>query len=288
MISQVSYSVIIAVCSSTVFAAAVSAQVVVGPTISADECTAGVASLTAGERAGEWEFVSACGQPGVAAIAAAVVALRNETDSLYLRKLTTVASSIRHPDVLSASQQIASDNSATVPARLSALLIMAAQYDNALTLPIRCSWDQFITSGTGCRLTRVEDAEYVQEGVMPADYVATIANTASQIASNTQNPAVIRDFADYLRAFLSHQIPETVTPASIVVSYICANKFRVTNSGSVPAMGNYQVGGTTERGDIAVPSGGSIEIITVMAGPITLSFPGFSTVPTPNGGSSCT
>lgn len=286
---QASYTAIIALCFSTVLSSPVSGQRIDGPTITADQCTAAVASLTAGNRTGDWDFIAACGQPGVTAVVNAVAALRDETDSVYLQRLVTVASDLKNPDLLAASQQIATDNSATVPARLTALLIMIGQYDNRLVLPSECSWGQFITlsSGSGCRLTRIEDVEYVQVAAMPTDYVASIANTASQIASNALNPAVIRDFAQYLRAILSIQVPETVAPASIVVSYTCGNKFRVTNNGSIWADGSYQVGSTTEHGAISVPPNGSIDVYTIKTGSLTVSFPGFSTPPTANGGLSC-
>ncbi|MFN2602574.1 MAG: hypothetical protein ABR582_07455 [Gemmatimonadaceae bacterium] len=283
---QASYTAIIALCFATVFSSTVSGQNTGAPPPSADECTAAVASLTAGEHTGDWNRIARCGEPGITAVVNAIAALRNETDSLYLQRLATVASYIKNPDLLGASQQIATDNSATVPARLTALLIMAEQYHNALTLRTDCSWDQFV-NGPGCELTWITDVEYVQVAAMPSDYVASIANTASQVASNTQNPAVIIKFARDLRALLLNEVPETIAPASIVVSYTCGNKFRVTNNGSIWADGSYQVGGTTEHGAISVPSNGSIDVYTIKTGPLTLSFPGFSTPPTANGGLSC-
>jgi hypothetical protein len=282
---QAYYTAIIALCFSTVLSSPVSGQRIDAP-ISADQCTAAVASLTAGDRTGDWDFIAACGQPGVTAVVNATAALRNETDSVYLQRLVRVASEIRNPDLLAASQQLAMDNSATVPARLTGLLIMIGEYDNTLMLRSECSWGQFISGGP-CDLTRVTDVEYTQDAAMPSDYVASIANTASQIASNAQNPAVISKFARDLRALLLKQVPETVAPASIVVSYTCGNKFRVTNNGSVWADGRYQVGGTTEHGAISVPPNGSIDVYTIKTGPLTVSFPGFSKPPTANGGLSC-
>ena len=273
-----------------VFSSSANAQTItIAPAISSSECNAAVASLNAGQHTGAWEFIGSCGQTGKTALVNALGAMRLETDSIYLKKLVAVGSSIRDPGVLAAAQQVASDNAATIPARMTGLLVLIGQYDSAVGLPMRYSWLQFTTvpSGPGCRIRRMEDADYTQAAPMPSGFVGSIAATVEQIAGNTQTPKVVRDFSGCLRSLLANQIPQTVSPSSIATTYLCANKFRVTNSGSIPASGTYQVENTIERGDVAIPSNGSVQIVTIATGAITIAFPGFTTVPVANAGISC-
>lgn len=262
---------------------------ILGPPITEAQCAAAISELNAGQSAAPWDIVGQCGEAGTAAVAAALRAARSNTDSSYLKRLKTVASSIRHPDILLASREVALDNTAGVGARAISLLILLAQYDNSLDLPFTLSWIEFTTvpMKSACRLYNTEDALYAQQAAMPTDYLTTIASTADQIAHNGTESAVLRDFASCVRTSVSHKVPRTVSPSDLTVTYVCGNKFHIRNSSYNHAMAKYRVENTTLTEDIAIPENGSVDVWTNTPGALIVSIGGTNLSPVANGATAC-
>ena len=265
------------------------AQTISAPPITDAQCAAAVSDLNAGQTTGQWDILGQCGEAGTAAVVAALRAARSNTDSSYLKRLKTLASSIRHPDMLLASQEVALDNTAGVGARAISLLILLAQYDNSLVLPFNLSWTKFTTvpMKSACRLYHAEDAQYAQQVAMQSDYLTTVASTADQIAHNGTEPAVLRDLASCVRTSVSNKVPRTVSPTDLTVTYVCGNKFHIANASYNAALVKYRLQTATQTKDVSIAAGGSVDVWTNTAGALIVSIDGTELPPVQNGATAC-
>lgn len=265
-------------------------QKVVGPSPSASDCNAAVASLTAGQRTGNWGFIAACGEAGANAVATAIQNARLETDSTYLKRLWNSAASIRHPAIFSASRNIAADNGATVGARAVGLMILLAQFDNSFTLPWKKSWTELTTIplSQSCPIRRIDggESDYGYAVLLPPSYLTDLAATTDQVGAESALPLVTRDLARCIRRVVSYKVPIPQHPGPFVVSYICGNKFRVQNAGDF-AQGTYQVQNTSELRDIAIPAQSAVVIFAIQMGSLIVTAPGYTGAPTVNRGVPC-
>ena len=88
------------------------------------DCRIATQVLTTGQPAPKWEWaaqrIGACGSEGASALATAVRNARTSTDTLLLQELTGSALYLHHLDLYDASLAIATDVSASIPARVFA------------------------------------------------------------------------------------------------------------------------------------------------------------------------
>lgn len=122
------------------------AQGAPGTPPSAAECADAAAALSAGGRVqSAWNFLPSCGTSGASALAAAVSATTSEADTSYLRDLYGVAASIKDPAILAAAGTVVSDPGATQAARVTAILLLVAQFDNAIMARFSVPWGALLT-----------------------------------------------------------------------------------------------------------------------------------------------
>jgi hypothetical protein len=280
----------ILVIAITVTAPQVAETQISAPPITNAQCATAVSDLNVGQTNGQWDILGQCGEAGTAAVVAALRAARNNTDSSYLKRLKAVASSIRHPDILLASREIALDNTAGVGARAISLMVLLAQYDKSLSLPFTLSWIKFTTvpMKSACLVYPTEDAPYAQQAAMPTDYLTTIASTADQIEHNGTEPAVLRDLASCVRTSLSHKVPRTVSPNDLTVTYVCGNKFHIANASYDAALVKYRLQTSTQTKDVSIRAGGSADVWTNVTGALVVSIDGTELPPVQNGATACT
>lgn len=262
-------------------------QTVLAPHPTAAECDSAVASLSSGDRTGNWGVVYLCGEPGASAVASAIRTARSDSDSAFLQRLWSAANMIRHPLVLAASREVAVDQAATTPARIVALMVMLAQYNNSFSFPMRRTWTQIVTvpAGQSC-FAPLEGELYGYSMNLPASYLVDIASTAEAVSADVATPPVVRDISRCIRQVLKPKVPDARQPGPFTVTYVCGNTFRIHNAGAY-ASGSYLVENTTESGDLGLPENGSIDVTTVAVGSFVLTAAGYSGDPTPNGGTPC-
>lgn len=266
-----------------------SAQIISGPPPTAAECTAMIGALNPGNPDGEaWHRVGECGASGVSALGSALWAARSSTDTLYLQSLLEAASRVKHPTIFGTSREIVTADSSSNDARVMGLLLLLTQYDPGYSRPLGESWatTMSVPVGSWCRLIHMTDSFQVQEGALPADYLARIAST-TEAAMFGNYSAVVKDLASCIRTTIAHEYPERVPTSAITLTYVCDNKFRVSNAGVFSIDVTYSVNNTTETGDLVVSPGGHTEFDTEMSGLVLLTYMGQVIRERANGGVPC-
>jgi hypothetical protein len=233
--------------------------------ITAAECSAQVSAIQtrAADMRG-WERIAECGSSGGQAIASAIRAARTSTDSIYLKNLITAASRIRESNVFQAALDIADDPGATVPARVTALVVLLAQYSNAFTLFPRHSWQSLVSVplSPGCGISTFSANSYLSDVGLPAHAYDQIASHAEALAANASAPPVVRTLARCVRLSVLAAVPDTVDLALISFDYVCATKYRVHNGGTKWIDVTYQLYHVAEHSDLSVAPGGDVTFFT--------------------------
>jgi len=269
--------------------AALHAQRIPGPPPTAAECSAAVTALAAAERWGSsWGRIPECGVEGGLAIANALNAVKTVTDSIYLRYLLGAASSIRDGNVWQAAITLSGDKTATLEARVIGLLVLLNQHDVMAALRLDLSWNQLMTVPRAtCRFASDLHAAYLSDNSLPRGAVIRAAAHFDAVEEDFTNPAVVRTVAECARVLLRDEVPETVDPALIRLSYVCDTKFRVTNLSSKWIDVSYQVRNTDEHGDYAVGPQSEEMIWTDEIGTVVLFYLGKAIRTAANGGTAC-
>lgn len=262
------------------------AQIVPGGPSQA-QCDTAIANLQAGNRNASWDWIGFCGQPAISPVVQALSSATTETDSTYLRKLWGAASRIRNPDVFSTSLQILSNKSATVPARIMALFVAQSQRDNSVMVGSAMSWTAFVSNpiGTQCPLVSVPHTIYGISEALPTDYVAQLAHITDFISRDNTDNQVLRDWARCVRLRL-WEVPDTIDPSLLQLSYVCGRKFLVTNASDRAVLVTYRMS-TGETADFAAKAGGATNFHTISTGSVTLFYEGQAIATVENGGTAC-
>ena len=245
------------------------------PALTAAECQVAAQALGAGSReTWRWERIAECGSNGAAALTAALTAARSTTDSVFLSALFRTASRVRDTGLWQASMNLGADKSAAVPARVVGMLVSAAQYEPGL-IPVESSWARFVTVpiGTACRLERSEQTGWTSDLGIQTDYLQSTAGALSATSVDQTEPAVVRELAGCLRAYLS-EVPQVIDPALITLEYVCGTKYRVSNASPFRITVSYALFHGPERGELTVPPNGSAFIVTNYVYGISLFYQG--------------
>jgi len=263
--------------------------VVLGAQPTPAQCTAAAAALAAGNRYAEgWERIPQCGVQGGVAIANALSTAKTVTDSIYLRYLLGAASRIRDGNVWQAAITLSGDKTATHESRVIGLLALLAQHDVAAGLRINLSWNQLMTlPWETCRFRPDPGAFYFSDNSLPGGAVNTAAAHFDTVADDVTNHPVIRTVAGCARAMLLSEVPETVDPSLIQLSYVCGTKFRVNDLGSKWVDVTYQVQSTEESAVLVVGPQAEKVFWTDETGTVVLFYLGNAIRTTANGGTAC-
>jgi hypothetical protein len=266
------------------------AQTITGPPPSAEECAAAASALANGARDGSgWERLPACGAAGGTAMAGAFRAARQETNAGYLEALYAGMSSIRDPAVLSASIEVMRDDAASSRARATAVLIAYSQYQDGLAPSIGTSFGDVISGRDPhrCPLVPTSHVGWQSQSPLPADYLQQLASALDQVSKSSTAPGVVRRFARCARRSMSDDVPLTVPSSFIRLSYTCDNEFRVRNQGDEWVDVSWQVEGTSNRGDLAVPPQGEVPFTADVQGLTQLYYQGSLLQSKANPGTPC-
>jgi hypothetical protein len=120
-----------------------------------------------------------------------------------VERILVYALNFRSPDIFNASLEVVGDESATSYGRITAMMIMVAQHDNAIliggvrgfrrvyTIPMteRCSYDV------------LSDKGYHVEQPLPADYRTRATAALSRVRTSQHESPLIRRFAGCAERF---------------------------------------------------------------------------------------
>lgn len=276
----------IVACLMTLAPAAAAAQ---NPPPTPAECQQAIDSLQAGSRnVRAWGFIAQCGSAGAAALAARMNGLGAEADTVYLVQLLASISLVKDSAVFRASRAIANNPSATVVTRATALQAMLTQYSPGGNLFRANGWAHFTGTprGLSCQMMAF-NAPHRYAGPLPSDYLAQMAATLDSIVFRPGENAVIRDLAGCVRMAIKSQVPLSVPPSAITLTYVCGTQYRAANSSSRSASLRYRLQGTSEDLGLFVPANATQDFLTLKAGPVEVLQNGALIGTVKNGGTGC-
>lgn len=264
-----------------------------GPT----PCSAAQDSLVAGVFlwTGTLELAQ-CGAAGATLLATLISqsATAQLDTSFRFDRLIGLARNIVSPDVATAALTVAQGTGNTQIARVTALQILLAEYDNSQGLEPAAPGDpvencQFFMGTT--RTTPTYSA-----GLTPQVLQQMMAG-ASAVYHNANDDPVVRSAAFCLRTSLHHSTAYPVNTSLITLSYVCSDQFKVhnTNPEAVPLSWNsYHVPPNTRTvapiltsGQIQAPPNGDMTFRTDSIATARLYY-GTTLIQTrANGGTSC-
>ena len=254
----------------------------------ATECNAAISALKAktppAPGSDAWWVATRCGATGGSALASAATKLAATADTAQLRDAELALGDIRDAAVFQSVKSLATNTSATTPARIMALRVLLAQHTGSLHLPtpIRLSPD-----GQRCVPEIIaRDATY-SGASLPVEHAQQAFAAAKQVA-NSSAPADVRLVARCVKEAYAAFVPPDVNPSLLRLTYVCGNKFRVQNPNADWADVRYDVEGTDDSGEHEVPPNGEITIETVKKGTTRLYYNGQLVQSLSNGGTTCT
>ena len=139
-----------------------------------------------------------CGAYLVPAIAEAVRELRKESGaSGTTDRVLVYALNFRAPEIFDAALEVAGDGSATPHARVTAMMIVVAQHDNAILLGGVRGFRRVYTVPLGerCSYDVLTDRSYRFERPLAQDYRVRAAATFERIQTDSQESLLLRRFA---------------------------------------------------------------------------------------------
>lgn len=240
-------------------------------------CTAFVSALNTGSRDPlQWPQVSACGTAGANALASALNNARTEIDTLYLSALLVELSSIRDNGVLTTARSVGGDPTATVVARITALLAAMAQINNSDGMKVGKSYGDVLgnTTEKNCYWQPGGTGSlYKSTGAVLVEPAQRLGRTLDSVYYST-SPLVIRSFARCLRVRIPYGALPTVPASAIAITYVCGNRFKYKNNGLESVTLTYRVDtiGVSDQGDVTVPAGQERTVTTRAAGPVDTYF----------------
>jgi hypothetical protein len=267
-----------------------SAQRIGGPPPTAAECDSAAASLTSGNRdAVAWSWLGRCGSVGGNALGAALLAARSEMDAEYLMALYGPTSVNRDPAILAAAAQVAADKAATASARITAILVLVGQMNDALAPSLTLSTSDLLGTpiGTTCPLMPTFPAGYVSRQPLQPDSLQLFAGTLDQIRQDAIDNQMVREWASCARNKLSLTIPIMVNHSLIRLSYVCGSRFRVENLSHEWIQVAYRVDHTDEKAGFTVGPGAERLFTTLGTGTVRLIYMGHGIATAANGGTPC-
>jgi hypothetical protein len=134
----------------------------------------------------------------VPAIAEAVQELRKESGpSGTTDRVLVYALNFRAPEIFDAALEVAGDGAATPYARITAMMIVVAQHDNAILIGGVRGFRRVYTTPLGerCSYDVLTDRSYRLERSLAADYRARAATTLGRIRTAPQESLLLRRFA---------------------------------------------------------------------------------------------
>lgn len=266
----------------------ITAAQIPGPPPSPEDCQQAAATLAGGERnASKWYVLSSCGASGAIAIAAALRDARTDTDAEYLHGLYATAGAIRDPEILTAAADLTRDHGAAVPARVTAVLILASQVVAGFSYSPSISWNQLLASPQVCRIGAAPHGSYNSTRQLQADSVAAIAGALDQVRNDESEGQLMRGLTSCVRQNVLSWVPITVSPSAVGLTYVCGNRFRVENGSGEFIVTAFEVIGTSDRGDVPVEAWQNKYFTTRETGTVRLSYQGQLLHTTHNGGTVC-
>jgi hypothetical protein len=226
---------------------------------------------------------------GASAVASALSGAGAETDTDYLLFLSQVAGLNRDPEIFDAASSLLVDATATVPARVTALLVLGWQLDESLGVDLRIPWADLSTTAVGdnCPFTSAWPAYYNSRRQLPADSLQRFADAVDHVRrDSTENP-VLRDLAQCARDRFRHIVPVTVDPALLRLTYVCGDRFRVENLSDEPVTVVFRVDETNDEGGFGVMPGANRVFTTFNAGTLRLFYRRHQIATVHNGGTTC-
>lgn len=264
-------------------------QRIPGPPPTPAECDSAVAALQSGNRdVMAWARLGECSAAGARALGAALLGARGERDEDYLRWLYGPASVNRDPAILTAAAEVAADKSATAPARITAMLVLVAQFRTGLEPSLRL-WaeDLFGTPiGSSCPLLPTSPSGYLSRQPLQADSARLVGGALDRVRKDPTDNQHVRNWASCARGVLSDIIPITVDPFLIELTYVCENRFRVRNGGDEWIQVVYEVS-PRDRGGLTVGPGASVVFTTIERGIVHLTYMEHEVAAIANQGTRC-
>ncbi len=265
-------------------------QNIPGPPLTTAECDSAAALLSGGERDPTgWAILSSCGSPGATALAGAIQAASSETDADYLQWLYFVASNIRDPAILGASGTLTENTGATVESRVIGILLLLSQFDNGLGPRLDISFATLLTSpaGANCPIGVTYPGPYASRSQLQSDSLRRIVSPMETIKNDPNESQILRDLAACTRNLLTIAVPIRVNERNIHLTYICGNRFRVSNSSPESIMVTFDVDQTDKTGDFTVPPNADVVFTARGTGTVRLFYFGQLVQTKANGGLTC-
>lgn len=142
--------------------------------------------------------VAECGPSLVPAIAEAIRELKTESGaSRTTDRVLVYALNFRAPEIFDAALEVAGDGAATPHARITAMMIVVAQHDNAVLIGGVRGFRRVYTVPLGerCSYDVLTDRSYRLERSLAADYRARASATLERIRRAPQESLLLRRFA---------------------------------------------------------------------------------------------
>ncbi len=235
-----------------------------GPPLTQAECQTAATDLSNRAVGWKWERIATCGAFGAQALANALTGARLVTDEAFLKDLYRTATGVRDAGLLQTAMQLAEDNAAGTPARVTALLIALSQYQRFLR-PSGLTFSQLVSTPIDASCMIKAPAGIINYGsdlgVTLADRQAA-SDRAAALGANPSANAVVRALARCVSTFVAFDAPPQVDPQLLTVEHVCGTKYRVRNSGRRLVDVAYRMFNGVERGELTVPAGGEAFIIT--------------------------
>jgi hypothetical protein len=176
------------------------AQLYSAPTPSQADCRRAAAEWSASRRSKEFTPASAmipyCGAFGDSVLASALRRSVSESDTVYLRELYGEAVQHRSPLLLAAAGAVAVDRNATLPARVTALLLVLGQYQPAMGFPPSVGYAELMgPTWPGCRITIYNDSPPPGPPQLP-QVLRGVAQALDSLATSPSEPTQIRSLAE--------------------------------------------------------------------------------------------
>jgi hypothetical protein len=166
----------------------------------------------------------------------------SEGDTIALGQLSTALNAIRDSAVLEAALAVSSDNAATPPARVVALLTGLTHYDPSLGLKPGSGFSAILgdTSESRCHLA-IREAGHRRGDVAVGRRLAAV----TERIYGTSGPPALRLFARCLRLALTEEIPLVVPDSVLTMRNVCGSQFSVANGGDEWVEVTYDVLGSS-------------------------------------------
>lgn len=139
-----------------------------------------------------------CGEYLIPAVSDAVRRLKTEgRASRRVDRVLVYALNIRSPEIFNAALEVADDASGTAYGRITAMMIVVAQHDNAILIGGVRGFRHVYTVPLGerCPYDLLTDRGYRLEQPMPADYRIRAAKTLRRVHTSAQESLLVRRFA---------------------------------------------------------------------------------------------